>query len=230
MARFQLDDWMNFLIIAIVALGAIAKKLIEVFSSKSLRQSPLERMAEEAQAREAQDSAPSARPVARPLSPAVLRRDVEAGRPVATPMPPVAEPRTNLPEIIFEMLGVPMPQAPKRPPAGPRKMHPRPVPPSRTPVGPAVQPRHVAQRPAEAAPPRHRPRAAVAAPAEPMPPDRDTRAGLLDKEALIDPAESIVRAVDPRELLSHRSLRHAVILSEILGLPLSLRPYEDRVR
>lgn len=167
-------------------------------------------------------------------------------RPVARPLPTTAEvepptekPSGSLPEVIFEMLGVPVPEEFKKrrqeadePSAAPPPAH-RKVrrPPSVRREAQKVR----SQRPAEqkeTARPRTRvsesPRAPQQADVAATPPGTEreitdeafTKAYALYEQGVVD--------FDRRELLTRQAARRAIILTEVLGAPRALHPYDDR--
>lgn len=240
LARYDIGEILQFVIlVAIFILAPLAKKLIQMFSPK-----PPDEGAPTPDATSRRQRVP--RPVARPLPPTTIERQTEAPRPVARPLPPAAEVETatekssgSLPEVIFEMLGVPVPeefkkrrQAADEEPATPAPAEQKV---RRAPTARRETEKVRRQRPAERKESAHR-RTKVAdsqrvsrpsdVAAVPPKTDRETsddaftQAYALYEQSVVD--------FDLRELLTRQAARRAIILTEVLGPPRSLHPYEDR--
>ncbi|MBI4716331.1 MAG: hypothetical protein HY763_00845 [Planctomycetes bacterium] len=149
--------------------------------------------------------------------------------------PTVPEEVASLPNVIFEMLGLPTPEAP-RPPRS-RQRPPRPRPPRRQEGPPAAPPRPASVSRRAAPPPdEERPHQRVVADAltpaalQTEQTARDASGGQAPPEA----AHAADHGRPPghdlrRRLHSHSALRESIALAEILGPPLGLRPFDERL-
>ncbi len=238
LAQYDFGEILQFVIlVAIFILAPLAKKLIQMFSPKQ----PDEVAPEGKPTRQRVP-----RPVARPLPPTTIERQIESPRPVSRPLPPSAEvgpqgekPATSLPEVIFEMLGVPVPEELKKrrqaadeppAPAAPAQRKVRRTGPARR-DGEKVRSERHAERQESA----HRRTKVAESPPAPRQAGESAAPPRTDRE-ITDEAFTKAYAqyeqggldFDRRELLTRQAARRAIILTEILGPPRSLHPYEDR--
>ena len=202
LAQLDFDNWIEIVVVLLLvggsAFAAVAKKLTEVFTPKEPGQSKPT----------IADSA------GKPHPSAPLRRASPA-HPVARPMPPVARPYPPSP---VEQCPVPVePASPVAPESGDASLWraaewqanpPQPQPPLAAQVG-APQ-----RRPPHPVPDRATPERG------PSPP---TLRRPKKSEAAVAPAEPLEHGHTIGRQ-THRALRHAIVMREILGPPLALRP------
>ena len=247
----DLNDWIRLIVVILLiggsALGGVAKTLINKFGGKAsgedesaskpdgrsatpLRQQPMHPVARPMPQRRGEQGQATARPY--PLQPATPMPSDQASPPslvrrgrAALPSETVAQPVARIPTPSRRM------PPPLVQPAEPGA-RPRPV---------AVEPRSIPprQRPPQAAPaPQPKRRAKVRARASTKPKEAETTLGTLaDRHlevsaGLLHPdTEAIKRvqrvAVDPIRRPTRQGLRRAIIMNEILGPPIALRPPDD---
>lgn len=235
-ARGNIDDWVQLIILGLVLggslLSAVAKKLIEHFSQRH------------AGVGQTKDAPPTQ--AASPTHPA--RRGPVTSFPVARPMPPTpGGGRTEKPPMAprFPMTPVADPEA-IAPPPPPRK-RPRPAQPAAPVARPAPAGGPPQTRRSSPRPPTARSDAPVATVAASVSAHISAMHSRLEDESAAvdaavernlgglrrristrdDPAESAQVEPHGRRFDAHE-LRRAVVLSEILGPPLSIRPIEPQ--
>lgn len=236
----EFGDWIQIIVVVLVVggsiLGPISKKLIEKFGA--------EKPGESDAARPARTSRPQ---------PSTPRRQMQPQHSVARPMPPGARPQAMppssqplpLPEEIFQPVAPPrgmVPQGgsaeqPERPPPRPPTAAPVSVP--RHMARPSVSVRAKQQhRPAPAPRPKqpvhdrveeHLGRLESALDDETAQVDVDIEERLGHIESELEAPDATTKARGRTDKIGHqtrRSLRHAIVMREILGPPIALRPPE----
>ncbi|MGD2110394.1 MAG: hypothetical protein PVI86_13515 [Phycisphaerae bacterium] len=249
LAQQGIDDWVEIIIVALIfgasAIGAVSKKLIEVFSPKDQQDKPTSRPRQQG----GKPAPPPTRP--RPSPSTISTRMQPVPPPHGGPQrrqPPARPARTPLPPPVVARPTTPPPPrpAPTAKPAEPRRA----VPPGVVPAEPRRKP---------ASPARRR----TAQPDEPVPveflvstldhEDEVVEAAVVEHLGVLESKltlseEEFARAVEARmgrmdadlttpadasdakpaatgiSTPTRSALRHAVVMNEILGLPVALRP------
>jgi len=226
-----LGDWVEIIVVVLIfggsALGALAKWIIAKLNPETPEK--LERAEEDKPERQA---AP-ARPVARPMPPVAF-----PARPVARPMPP--QPVAQRPaggEWVFQDPSRPTARQPLDEPRRAAPESPRPPAPVVPPVVIRVEP--AASRPARSVArkaKRHIPKTTARTPERDLREEGDREFDRLDHQVWdVDTPDSKAALVvvevcdefDPIRRPTRRSLRRAIIMKEILGPPLALRPRDE---
>ena len=248
-APINLDNWVEIAVVAFFIMAAIAKKLADVFTRPSKGALRGERPSAPQRKRETWtvDSdevpvarTPSDRPMARPMPQIQMHREARnVPPPAARPIPPVADDGSSnpdvghLPEVILEMLGIPRETLTRRRDEQvARRAEAKPQPKPKRPVKPA-QPMPRQQKPARAQVAAER-RVRAAAPPErttlkPRPVDPDHPANPRVVKDVPEDAVALagLAAAEARSIFRSHSLRQAVIWSEVLAPPVSMRELRD---
>ena len=231
-----LEGWINTIVILLIIGGSILGPVAKWLIAKTRRDAEEEpgkigSGGQEAGPRAPRPRVPPAHPVARPMQ--------VGGRQRETPEPPLATPspsrRTARPAVSQEPARPVTPPPPKAPPRRPVEQppRPRPAPPpaKRTPAPAVTSERRVSPESKPRRPQRKEPSLHVT-----LGEDEDRKFAKRERElgtlrVQSEPETSAVQTPGEFDVVrnpTRRSLRQAILMREILGPPLSLRPPDDR--
>jgi hypothetical protein len=231
-------NWIEIIVVLVLvggsALGSIGKWLIEKTSPKTDRKpddggrtAAAGTGAGQAEPSVPRRRAPSARPVARPM-PGTEPQETPVPRPQARPLPPSPTARPYVSQEPPKPAVVPLPE---------RKPRPVKPPPVRPVMKPAPAPPPKRRTPRVPSRPKKRKLGRLEPGLHPTLGEeedrkfelREHRLGKLQAQAEVEPEpEEVVEGYDPIRSPTRRSLRHAILMREILGPPVALRPPDDR--